>query len=45
MKPNMERARKLMETATRMMLEGNVERYLRALRLLVALRGRGAVPA
>ena len=40
MKPNTERARKLMDTATRMMLAGNVERYLHALRLLFALRGR-----
>lgn len=40
MKPNVERAEKLMEVATRMMLAGNVERYLHALRLLFALRTR-----
>jgi hypothetical protein len=45
MKPNMERARKLMDTATRMMMEGNVERYLHALRLLMAMRCRTVVTA
>lgn len=38
MKPNMERAQRLNAIATRMMIEGNVERYLQALRLLFALR-------
>lgn len=45
MKPNAERARKLMDTATRMMLAGDVERYLHALRLLFALRARPMVAA
>lgn len=40
MKPNIERARKLEATATRMMIAGNVERYLHALRLLFTLRNR-----
>lgn len=40
MKPNMERAQRLNVIATRMMLEGNVERYLHALRLLFAVRKR-----
>lgn len=45
MKPNAERARNLMNAATRMMLAGNVERYMHALRLLVALRGRQVATA
>ncbi|MCC6838697.1 MAG: hypothetical protein IT230_00915 [Flavobacteriales bacterium] len=40
MRTNVERAAKLQQTATRMMLEGNVQRYLHALRLLVAVRRR-----
>ncbi|HQV37704.1 MAG: hypothetical protein IPO60_02755 [Flavobacteriales bacterium] len=40
MKPNAERAQKLMNAATRMMMAGDVERYLHALRLLFALRMR-----
>lgn len=40
MKPNTERARKLKDAATRMMMAGNVERYVHALRLLFALRAR-----
>ena len=40
MKPFATRAQKLNETATRMMLAGNVDRYLHALRLLFALRAR-----
>ncbi len=40
MKTNMERALRLKEAATRMMIEGNVERYLRAMRLLFTLRRR-----
>lgn len=40
MKPNMERAKRLNALATRMMIEGNVERYLQALRLLFTLRRR-----
>lgn len=45
MKPNTERARKLQQAATRMMLEGNVESYLHALRLLFALRSRSVAVA
>ena len=43
MQPNIERAQKLQQAATRMMLDGNVERYLHALRLLFALRSRPVV--
>ena len=45
MKPNTERAQKLMNVATSMMMAGNVERYLHALRLLFALRTRAVVMA
>lgn len=45
MKPNNERARKLKDTATRMMLAGNVERYLHALNLLFVLRTRAVATA
>lgn len=45
MKPNNERAQKLMDTATRMMLAGNVERYLHALHLLFVLRMRTVATA
>ncbi len=45
MNPNSDRTRKLMDAATRMMLVGDVERYLHALRLLFAMRKRGALPA
>ncbi|MBZ0206449.1 MAG: hypothetical protein K8H89_08995 [Flavobacteriales bacterium] len=45
MRPNAERARKLMDTATRLMLAGDVERYLHALRLLFAMRTRPMVAA
>lgn len=45
MKPNAERARKLMDAATRMMLVGDVERYMHALRLLFALRKRSGALA
>lgn len=38
MKPNMERAQRLSAIATRMMIEGNVERYLHALHLLFTVR-------
>lgn len=40
MKPNAARAQNLMNAATRMMVAGDVERYLHALRLLFALRTR-----
>ena len=40
MTPNPARAQKLMNVATRMMMAGDVERYLHALRLLFALRMR-----
>ncbi|MEO5583827.1 MAG: hypothetical protein ABIQ75_00105 [Flavobacteriales bacterium] len=40
MTPNPARAQKLMNAATRMMMAGDVERYLHALRLLVDLRTR-----
>ncbi len=42
MKPDTNRTSKLMEAATRMMLAGEVERYMRTLRLLLALRNRTA---
>ncbi len=45
MKPNAERARKLKDAATRMMMAGDVERYMRALRLLITLRGRSVALA
>lgn len=38
MKANKERAERLNAIATRMMIEGNVERYLRALHLLFTVR-------
>ncbi|HRN36355.1 MAG TPA: hypothetical protein PLV70_03170 [Flavobacteriales bacterium] len=44
MEPNKERTRKLEGMATRMLLTGNLERYLHALRLLVVLRQRSSVP-
>jgi len=44
MEPNKERTRKLEGMATRMLLAGNLERYLHALRLLVVLRQRSSVP-
>ena len=37
MKTNVDRAARLQQAATRMMIEGNVKRYLHALRLLFAL--------
>lgn len=40
MKPVEIRAQKLSEVATRMMMAGNVNRYLHALRLVMALRAR-----
>ncbi|MGV9012682.1 MAG: hypothetical protein ACOH13_08830 [Flavobacteriales bacterium] len=40
MKPVDARAKKLNETATRLMMAGNVDRYLHALRLLFTLRTR-----
>lgn len=40
MTPNAERAQKLMNAATRMMVAGDVQRYLHALRLLFAMRTR-----
>ncbi|MBP8822604.1 MAG: hypothetical protein KBH07_03035 [Flavobacteriales bacterium] len=40
MKTNVDRAARLQQAATRMMIEGNVKRYLHALRLLFALRRR-----
>lgn len=45
MTPNPARAEKLMNAATRMMMVGDVERYLHALRLLFALRTRPVVVA
>ncbi|HMN07096.1 MAG TPA: hypothetical protein PKD45_15380 [Flavobacteriales bacterium] len=45
MKPNLERAQRLNAIATRMMMEGNVERYLHALRLLCMARMRGLATA
>ncbi|MBS1546387.1 MAG: hypothetical protein JST38_12340 [Bacteroidetes bacterium] len=45
MKPNTERARKLKDAATRMMMAGDVERYMHALRLLITLRGRSVALA
>ncbi|MCO5275734.1 MAG: hypothetical protein M9900_12560 [Flavobacteriales bacterium] len=44
MEPNKDRTRKLEGVATRMLLAGNLERYLHALRLLVVLRQRSFVP-
>lgn len=40
MTPNAERAQKLMNAATRLMVAGDVQRYLHALRLLFAMRTR-----
>ena len=45
MNPFEDRAKKLTEVATRMMMAGNVNRYLHALRLLFALRARTVVAA
>lgn len=40
MKTNLERALRLKKAADRMMIEGNVERHLHAMRLLFTLRRR-----
>lgn len=45
MKPDKGRAARLNAIATRMMIEGNVERYLHALRLIFMLRHRHAALA
>jgi hypothetical protein len=45
MKPNMERTRKVKDAATRLMMAGDVERYMHALRLLLALKRRSVALA
>ncbi|MCB0773519.1 MAG: hypothetical protein KJZ58_05370 [Flavobacteriales bacterium] len=45
MKPDLERTLKLKQAAERLMCEGNMERYLHALRLLLAQRTRNAALA